>query len=148
MNKGPLSLATALLLTSGTAILAEPTGSAPLTIELDGLRNGHGAVVVAAYDQARAFEEMDFTSTVAMAYLPAAVGKVAVTLHNLPPGNYAVAAIHDEDGDGDLAMDGDVPTEGYAFAAMGPGGLPPKFEDAAVAAGADATVKLRLRYWN
>ena len=115
---------------------------------VDGLRNGKGAVIVADFDQADAFEAMDVTRAAAMAYLPATDTQISITFHDLPQGSYAFAALHDEDRDGELDMDGDVPTEGYAFAAMGLSGLPSKFEDAAVAAGKTATSNLRMKYWN
>lgn len=83
----------------------------------------------------------------ALAIVPAGSGRVAVTLHNLPTGRYAVAMMHDEDQNGDLSMDGEGPTEGYGFVAMSPSGLPPKFEDAAIAAAPDARAALQLKYW-
>lgn len=58
-----------------------------------------------------------------------------------------MTAIHDENIDGELNFDGDVPIEGYSFATMGPSGLTPRFEDALVAAGPDAIATLNLKYW-
>ncbi len=126
---------------------AQSAETAPLTIDIAGLRNAEGSVVVAAFDQAEAFENMNIDRAVALAVLPASSERVSVTLHNLPSGPYAVAVLHDEDNDSELGMDGQVPTEGYSFAAMGPSGLPPKFKDAAVSAAPDARVTLRLKYW-
>ncbi|WP_425045077.1 DUF2141 domain-containing protein [Primorskyibacter sp. S87] len=141
-------LSTAVLTAIGFAALAQSSGTAALSVTVDGLRNNNGTVIVAAFDQAKAFEAMDMAKAAAIAQIPASGPKVAVTFHNLPRGSYAFAALHDENLDGDLGMNGDVPTEGYAFAAMGRRGLPSKFEDASVAAGGAAHSILRLKYWN
>ncbi|WP_372573600.1 DUF2141 domain-containing protein [Ruegeria jejuensis] len=139
---------TGLAAAGGCAAFAQAIETAPLSVTVEGLRNGKGAVIVAAFDQAVAFEAMDMSKAAAVAQIPAAGAKVSVTFHDLPQGTYAFAAMHDEDLDGDLGMKGEVPTEGYAFAAMGRRGLPSKFEDAAVATGATAKSTLRLKYWN
>ncbi|WP_371170839.1 DUF2141 domain-containing protein [Aliiroseovarius sp. 2305UL8-7] len=137
-----------LVMVTTYASLAQTQETSSLSVTVDGLRNGQGAVIVAAFDRADAFEAMDVSKAAAMAYLPAANTKISVTFHDLPRGAYAFAALHDEDGDSDLGMNGDVPSEGYAFSAMGRSGLPSKFEDAAVATGDVATSTLRLKYWN
>lgn len=139
---------TAIAAAIGCAALAQSIETAPLSVTIDGLRNRDGAVIVAAFDQAEAFEAMDVNKSAAMALIPAAGSKVSVTFHNLPHGKYAFAALHDEDLDGDLGMNGEVPSEGYAFAAMGRRGLPSKFEDAAVATGEAAESTLQLKYWD
>lgn len=147
MNSLTLSLAAVSLAATGAIALAQSAQTAPLEIAVTNIRSGEGAVVIAAFDDAAAFEAMDVTKSVALAYLPAAASAVSVTLGDLPPGSYAVAALHDENLDGDLNMDGDVPTEGYAFTGMGPSGLAPKFSDVAIAAATDARTALRLKYW-
>ncbi|MCL6283553.1 DUF2141 domain-containing protein [Ruegeria sp. 2012CJ41-6] len=148
MRSFKLHSLTALAAAAGCAAFAQAVETAPLSVTVDGIRNGDGAVIVAAFDQAAAFEAMDVSKAVALAQIPAAGTKVSVTFHDLPHGTYAFAALHDEDLDGDLGMNGEVPTEGYAFAAMGRRGLPSKFEDAAVANGETAGSTLRLKYWN
>lgn len=141
-----ISLGTLALITAGPAF-AQSAETAPLTIDIVGLRNAEGSVVVAAFDQAEAFENIDIERAVALAVLPASSERVSVTLHTLPSRSFAVAVLHDEDNDNELGMDGKMPTEGYSFAAMGPSGLPPRFNDAAISAALDARVTLRLKYW-
>ena len=138
----------ALAAATAVAAIAQSPETAPLSVTVDGLRNGNGAVIVAAFDQAAGFETMDVATAIAMTQVPAAGATVSVTFHNLPAGTYAFAALHDEDLDSDLDMKGEVPNEGYAFSGMGRRGLPPKFEDAAVATGATAKSTLQLKYWN
>lgn len=148
MRPYKLAIVAAMLAAFGHLALAQSAPTDALTINVNGVRNGEGAVIVAAFDDATAFEAMDVTKAVALAYLPASSASVSVTFQSLPPGNYAAAAMHDENLDGDLNMNGDVPTEGYAFAAMGPSGLASRFEDAAVQAGDEAVSALKLVYWN
>lgn len=137
----------ALFVTFGVVTFAQSTATAPLNIIVNGIQNGEGAVMIAVFDEPSAFEAMNVQEAVALTYLPASSRSVSVTLHDLPAGSYAVASLHDENMDGDLNMNGDIPTEGYSFSAMGPSGLPPRFEDAAVRAGADAQSVLLLKYW-
>lgn len=124
---------------STSAVSAE-TGA--LTANVDGIRNSNGVLVVAA------FEAMDVMNAAALAIVPASQGRVSVTFHDFPTGSYAIAALHDEDRDGDLDLDGEVPTEGYSFAAMGRSGLPPRFDDALTLVGQGAARTLSLLYWN
>lgn len=138
----------AMIAIAGHLSLAQSAPTDALAVTVDGVRNGKGAVIVAAFNDATAFEALDITKAVALAYLPASCARVSVTFESLPPGTYAAAAMHDENLDGDLNMNSDIPTEGYAFAAMGPGGLPTRFADAAVPAGHDAVSTLKLVYWN
>lgn len=141
------SLLASFIATANASVSAQEVLTAPLQITVNNIRSGEGAVVIAAFDQADAFENMDVSKAIALSYIPASSASVSITLHSLSQASYAVAALHDANMDGDLNMDGDVPTEGYSFVAMGPSGLPPKFEDAAVATKAGATATLRLKYW-
>ena len=53
---------------------------------------------------------------VAATYRPASKGEMRVVFAGLPPGEYAVAAFHDADGDGKLAQNiVGMPTEGFGF---------------------------------
>lgn len=142
-----LPFAASLFVMLGAATFAQSTTTAPLKIAVNGIQNGDGAVIVAVFDEPTAFESMNVQDAIALTYLPASSRSISVTLHDLPAGNYAVAVLHDENMDGDLNMDGNIPTEGYSFASMGPSGLAPKFEDAAVQAGVDAQSVLLMKYW-
>ncbi|WP_425079267.1 DUF2141 domain-containing protein [Ruegeria denitrificans] len=127
---------------------AQSSDNAPFQVAVEGLRNQNGAVIVAGFSKADAFEAMGATNAAKTAQIPAFSSQAAVTFHDLPPGDDAFAAVYDEDMDGDLNMKGQVPTEGYAFAAMGRDGRPPEFKDAAVSAGGTAQSSLRLKYWD
>ncbi len=143
--KSPLLTAAALATALSAPAYAAET--APITVNVDGVRNEVGAIVIAAFDNPDAFRNMDVTKAVALAQMPATGKTVSVTFQNMPKKKFAFAAMHDEDLDQVLDMSGGVPTEGYGFASMGPSGLPPKFEDAAVSAGKQVASVLRLKYW-
>ncbi|NOD86528.1 DUF2141 domain-containing protein [Ruegeria sp. HKCCD6119] len=117
---------------------AQPSNNAPFLTTVEGLRNGNGVIIVAGFNKADAFEAMDVTNAAAMAQIPASGSKTAFTFHYLPLGDYAFAALYDEDMDGDLDMKVQVPTEG----------LPPEFKDVAVLSGGTAQSSLRLKYWD
>ncbi len=64
-------------------------------------------------------------------------------------GTYAIAVLHDEDGDGDMDRDFiGIPQEGYGFSSGArPGFGPPSFDDAAFEHGTDRTVvPVQARY--
>jgi uncharacterized protein (DUF2141 family) len=44
-----------------------------------------------------------------------ASGAVRVTFRNVAPGDYALMVLHDEDGDGQMKMNGYMPAEGWAM---------------------------------
>lgn len=131
---------------SNVSTVSADTGA--LTASVDGIRNSSGVLIVAAFDEATSFVAMDVMNAAALAIVPATEGRASVTFHNLPAGSYAIAVLHDENEDGDLDFEGEVPTEGYSFAAMGRSGLPPKFKDALTVVGSEASRTLSLHYWN
>jgi uncharacterized protein (DUF2141 family) len=127
----------------GAAALV-PVGAAraaDLTVEFQGLRNAAGVIRVAVCPQ----DSFTKPACPHAATAPASAGRVVVA--EVPPGVYAVQAFHDEDGDGELDRIGLRPAEGWAFSRDAPMRLgPPRFSDAAVRIGGDATVTLRMRY--
>ncbi len=134
----------AALSISSTAIADDNSN---LTVSVEDVRNTNGAIIILAYDNAEAFEKMSIKKATAITYIAADAGISTVTYHGLSSKKYAFAAMHDEDGDAVLEMDGDIPMEGYAFTAMGPSGLPTKFEDVAMQPSDDAISRLHLKYW-
>ena len=103
-----------------------------LTVKIQDVRNGSGKLTLALYGSQETFEE--FSDDVVSRSLEAKQGTVTVTFHDLPPGDYAIAAFHDENGNGDFDTNFlGVPEEGYGFS-NDPTVLlgPPSFDDAAV----------------
>ena len=121
-----LALALFLLPLAATAASA-----ADLTVTVKDVRNASGTVRIAVYDSESSFGKPQLAKAKQKAN--AKTGEVTFIFHNLPAGKYAVAAFHDENGNGKLDRNSlGAPTEGYGFSneAQGTAG-PPKFAQAA-----------------
>lgn len=115
-------------------------------VVVEHLRNSDGKVRVALFDSEDTFPDK------------AAIGKVVslsdkhatVVFEDIKPGRYAVAVIHDENGNGELDTNAiGIPLEGFGFGnnAMGMFG-PPSFKRASIAVEkGTVTQKLRMRYF-
>ena len=124
------------------APLAGEAAAADLEVRIDGLRSAEGSARVALYQHVPDADFPDDEGLVARALHPAAPGTMRVVFVDLAPGDYAVAAFHDADGDGDLGTNLlGMPSEGFGFSngALGFFG-PPSFEAAAVTVGAGDSV--------
>ncbi len=138
--KGTAALAIALA--AGGAM---PT--ADLTLSIDNLRSDRGSVMICVTAQPRAFPDCAGDAKARRLIIDAAqAGSIAVT--GLAPGDYAVAAIHDENRNGKLDKRLVVPREGFGFSRNPPIRFgPPAFSDASfdLAAG-PAHQTIRMKY--
>lgn len=116
----------ALLAIAGTAKAGE------LTIRLDGVQGTDGKLMIALYKGADGFLKQD--KAIAATILSASTGARAITVHDLPAGDYAAAVFHDADGDGKMNTNLiGIPTEGFGFSNNARGTMgPPKFDPAAI----------------
>lgn len=137
-----LSPAAACALIALAAGTTAPAFAGDLTIVTNGLRSDRGEVLVAVCTEAT------FTKETCAIRGRAAAGR-PVLLADVPPGRYAVQAIHDENGDGDLNRRFFLPMEGIGFSRDAPMRRgPPRFEEAAVTVGADSEqLVLTMRYF-
>lgn len=75
-----------------------------------------------------------------------ASGDVRLTFRDVAPGDYALMVLHDEDGDGQMKMDGYMPAEGWAMINGDALRATPTFDQVkftvAAPAGADLTVPM------
>lgn len=139
----------------GVAETAEPPGSRAcqgktgLRVEAAGLRQPSGQLMCSLYDSEQGFPgEAD----AAVALTSAAVGPdgACCEFGAQPSGTYAIAAMHDVDGNEVLTTNGlGIPQEGFGASnnAKNRGARPPRFEEAAFAhPGGDEVVQLRMRY--
>ncbi len=119
------------------ALLAPAFASAAdLVVRVDGVRSADGDVLVAVHGRAAGADFPDDAAAVKKAMRPAGEAGDLV-FAGLPPGDYAIAAFHDADGDGELntSLLG-IPTEGYGFSNNARGMFgPPRFDDAAFTIG-------------
>ena len=135
---------TALASTAAVLALAAPLSAAEndsvdLDVTLKGIHSADGEVLVALHRRTPGVVFPGDAGVVASKRRPADSEPVLIRFPDVLPGDYAVAAFHDADGNG--ALNTNVlgqPTEGYGFSngarsLMGP----PSFEAAAVSIGPD-----------
>jgi uncharacterized protein (DUF2141 family) len=113
------------------AATAKP--SATLIVEVEGLKDDQGKLHASLYASEEGFPTKP-EKALRHVDVPIVAGKARVVFEGLPPGGYAVAAYHDENGDGklDTGFLG-IPTEGLASSNDAKGFMgPPSFEEARV----------------
>lgn len=124
--------------------MAEAAGS--ITMNIGNVRNARGRVVVDICPQERFLAD----GCVLHEEVPASAGTTTVTIPNVPAGQYAVQAFHDENANGevDRGMLG-IPREGVGFSRNARIGLgPPKWRDAVfVHQGRAETIGFSVRYF-
>ena len=95
--------------TIGTALLAllsASTASATdLAVRIESLSNSEGYVRVALHQRVDGVDFPDEAGAVAGTFSRAVAGPMRFVFADLPPGEYAVAAFHDQNGDGELGTD-------------------------------------------
>ena len=138
-----ISIALLALLTAGTASATD------LAVHIDNLGNSEGYVRVALHQRVDGVEFPDEAGAVAATFSRAVAGSMRFLFTDLPPGDYAVAAFHDQNGDGELGTTVlGIPTEPYGFSNDARGFMgPASFENAAVTVSADSaalSISIRL----
>lgn len=117
-------------------------GAATLNVTLDGAKPGGGPLTVLLFDRADGFPK---EPQAAQRHVLAS-GQSTLELEGLKPGQYAVMAYHDEDGNGELnRFLGMIPQEGWGLSNNPQVSGKPAFKDAAVTvpeSGADVTIRL------
>lgn len=105
-----------------------PALAADLTVTVENVTSASGHVRIALYQGAETF----LIKPILRESAPAALGKVVITLRDLPPGRYAVAAYHDVNDNKKLETDQfgrPLEPSGCSRDAK-PKGAPPRYEDA------------------
>jgi len=118
--------------------------AADLTVEVAGLKDAKGQVMVAVYDRAEGFLERPMRA----AMVAAQAGKVQLVISDLPAGDYAVTVFQDKNDNGTLDTNPvGMPIEPYGFSNDAAGHYgPPSFEQARVhlaESGSRTTINLR-----
>lgn len=137
----------------GISALAKPEAKPPsrttLEVAVKGLRNGNGRVAVALFKNPKAFPDQ---KQALRGKIVGIAGKRArVRFEKLEPGHYALAVLHDENGNDEMDFNLlGMPLEGYGFsndasAMFGP----PSFEAARFSVGEDtARHTVNVRYFS
>lgn len=123
-------------------LVATQAPAADLTVEIRGIRSADGGVFLAVHGPQTKSTFPSGDEVAAARHEPARAGTLRFVFDDLAPGRYALAAFHDENGNG--ALDTNLigmPKEGYGFgndasATFGP----PGFEAAAVTVGDTSAV--------
>jgi uncharacterized protein (DUF2141 family) len=143
----PLALVALATLSAVGPVAAD--GPATIVVNVSGLRNERGQVGCALFSSADAFPSADKALARVLAVI---AGKAArCEFKAVAGGTYAVAVMHDENGDGKLNRSFiGVPTEGYGASNDARPGLmrAPRFADARflVPAGATTTLAVPVHY--
>lgn len=93
-------------------------GFGDLTVALEGFRSERGSAVVSVFSSPRGFPD-DVAAAVATVTATIRDGRAEANFHELPYGEYAVSALHDEDDDGRMATGWlGTPLEGFGFSGV------------------------------
>jgi uncharacterized protein (DUF2141 family) len=131
-------------------VAADPpaTGGATLTIQVEGLKDDRGTVHASLYASEDGFPTRP-EKALRQVDVKIEGGRARVVFEGIPPGGYAVAAYHDENGDGklDTGFLG-IPSEGLASSNDAKGFMgPPSFEMARVEVGpGENRITVRISY--
>jgi uncharacterized protein (DUF2141 family) len=141
------------LLTAAMAVparlAAQTPGTATLTVNVVGARNATGKITVDLYREAKGFPD-----TPANAFKHQLADIDAKTLtgqwvwNDLEPGAYAIAVLHDENGDGKMEKNFlGMPKEGHGASNNPMVKRPPTFEEARISVNAGPqTLEIKLFY--
>jgi uncharacterized protein (DUF2141 family) len=136
-----MAAATAALLTA--AAVPGRAGAGDRTVTLTGAHAGGGKVHASLFTRDNFFRPGAMTQAV-----DAASGTVTITFRDVPAGDYAFTAYHDEDGDGQMGRSPvGMPTEGWAMSNADQLMGPPTFDVLKVAVPASgAAISVPLHY--
>ena len=113
-----------------------------LTVSVSGLKNNEGTVKVGLYNSDGTFLKTTYKSVASKIK----DNKAVVTFDNLPAGEYAISAYHDENNNGklDKNMMG-IPSEDYAASNNAKGFMgPPAYKDAKFVIAKDSKIEITL----
>ena len=139
------ALLLALLLAAGDP---PAPGGATLVVQVEGLKDDQGGVHAALYASEDGFPTKP-EKALRHADAKIEAGRARIVFEGIPPGGYAVAVYHDENGNGrlDTGFLG-IPTEGLASSNDAKGFMgPPSFEKARVEVGTgENRIAVRVSY--
>ncbi|MDT0506385.1 DUF2141 domain-containing protein [Novosphingobium sp. MMS21-SN21R] len=138
-----------LLALSPSVLLGNAPGTTTVTIDLTGMRNSTGMIYACMTAKPKAFPKAcDADPDRRTASVKASDGRQLV-IRDVPAGRYAIAVLHDENGNKKMDMTLFLPKEGYGFSRDAPVKMaPPKFDAAAfdVSAGKPVHMTMKVRY--
>lgn len=142
-----VALAFALAASTGVPAQSRDGGATSLRVDVSGLRNAKGTLNCRLFAESASFPDGDGART-----LRAAIDgmQASCVFDGVPPGIYAVAVVHDENGNGRLDRNFlGIPAEGYGVSNNRTYALSaPKWEESlfSLVAGEPAVMRIDLRY--
>lgn len=130
------------------AVVTKDTLLGSLKVTVKGLRIAGGTALVALYNRSQGFTK---NLPLKNAAVPVKAAQLTLQFDSLGKGSYAVAIIHDENGNGLLDKnDMGIPVEGYGFSNDARGAFgPPEYKDAKFwFSGQDRTIVINMFYTN
>jgi uncharacterized protein (DUF2141 family) len=119
--------------------------AADLSVEISNIEHDKGQVRVVLYNNPDSF--LNEEKSQAFQESPATVGTLTVNFNHLQPGDYALVAYHDEDGDGKLdRFLGMIPSEGYGLSRNPKVFGKPDFDDARISLRKNDRITIHLNY--
>lgn len=135
-----------IVLGASIVSVTEPAVANTIDVTVDGVRSARGQILIALHNTPSSFPSR-WSGAVATLRVPAGPRPVVATFRNVPPGDYALVAVHDEDGDGQMtkSLIG-FPQEGFGTS-NNPGFLgPPRFRAARFTLDSPARIAIRMVY--
>lgn len=145
MNDAPAADSAA---TDSAATDSAATDDRTVTVQVTGVKNTAGKLLVALYADADAFPNDDDEAVKRTATTIDGT-PVTVTFNDVPAGTYAVAVIHDENDNTELDTNFfGVPKEGFGFSNGAEAGTfgPPDFDEAAIEVDGATTAPVTVSY--
>lgn len=125
--------------------MAPAAATHSLDVTIDGLRSTKGMIRLCLTTDPKAFPDCKSGSTIKRSV---AASAPHIRIDDLPPGTYAIAVIHDENGNAKLDTFMGIPREGFGFSRnpvirFGP----PSFKSTEFAVGGEgASQQVRMKY--
>lgn len=135
------AIAIATLVTAGYSMDSYAGSDIHLTV--NGVRNDSGKIYVLVFDNSTAFNNIDINGAIDFAEIKARPGTLKHVFKGLGAGPFAIMLFHDENGDGDLNMDGQTALEGYGLSGSKGADDLPGFDKASFKPG---TVSVKVHY--
>lgn len=130
-------------------LLGNAPGATTISVDITGLRNKSGNIYICMTAKPKAFPDGCESDPDRRITSMKATDTGPLILHDVLPGRYAIALLHDENGNKKMDKSLFLPKEGFGFSRDAPVRMaPPKFDAAAfeVTAGKPVRMILKVRY--